>query len=59
MWTIYRGEGKGIQGGRRNMIKEDCFEDLGIDGPIRLKYILQEMGVVYWIHLSVGNWETD
>jgi len=38
---IYRGEGKVLQGGRRFMIK-DCFEDLGIDGPIRLKYILQE-----------------
>jgi len=39
---IYRGEGKGIQDGRRNIKKKDCFEDLGIDGTIRLKCILQE-----------------
>jgi hypothetical protein len=52
---IYRGEGKGIQGGRRNMKKKDWFEDQGIDGTIRLKCILQEWGGVYWFHLSVGR----
>ena len=39
---IYKGEGKGIQSGRRNMKKKDCFEDIGIDGLISLKYILEE-----------------
>jgi len=39
---IYRGKGKGIQGGKRSMKKKDCFEDLGIDGTIRLKCILQQ-----------------